>query len=152
MVTFQTNDRVIVTRGEHCHKHGKVMDETVHGFWERKYAVQLDNNETLEVPERFLRYENLGRDKVTAEIEDVKAHVKNVASQLPGVMGQEVPTHLGFLREALMCGDKDDASREYDYVALSLKAASKKGAVSEEWMQSINVHLERLNWAVKNLS
>lgn len=151
MSEFKANDRVVVTRGEHSDKHGKVKGDVIFGFWARKYLIHLDDNVNLEIPEGFLNYENLEPHQISTEIKSLRDEVNKVVSQLPGEMGTELPTHLRLLGEALASKDKIVSSYEYDYVTNNLRKASECGSLTNEWRQGIEITLEKIHWAVKSL-
>ncbi|RCJ20248.1 hypothetical protein A6S26_05865 [Nostoc sp. ATCC 43529] len=152
MSNLEPNDRVVVNDGEHRNKHGKVIGGTIYGLIERTYPVQLDNNDNSKIPEAFLEYENLRSDELTEQITNVRVQVNKVADQLPGETGKELPNHLQYLGDAIASKDKEWAGREYNYVAKNLEAASQRGFITKEWMETIRIPFEKLDWAVKRLS
>ncbi|MBR8832512.1 MAG: hypothetical protein DSM106950_00315 [Stigonema ocellatum SAG 48.90 = DSM 106950] len=152
MSNFQKNDRVVVTGGEYSSEHGKVVDGEYKGFLFHQTLIQLDKSGQINIPVGDLEYENLRPDEVTAVIKNVKNQVEQVASQLPGEMGKELPNHVGYLGIAIVSNDKLASKYELDYVMNNLKKASEVGSVTPEWMETTRIDLEKINWTVKHLS
>jgi hypothetical protein len=151
MSDFQKDDRVVVIRGEHSGKHGKVIGQTIYGFWENRYPIKLDDHSNLDLPIAFLEHESLKTAEIAAEVKNIKNQVDRVTSQLPGEMGTELPTHVRLLGEAIASRDKLVSTYEYNYVTNNLEKATESGAVTPEWREDIRISLEKINWAVKRL-
>jgi len=152
MSNFQKNDRVVVIRGEYSNKHGKVVDGEYKGFLFHETLIQLDQSGQIDIQVGDLEHEDLRPDEVTAVIKNVKNQVEQVASQLPGEMGTELPNHVGYLGKALVSNDKSTSKYELDYVMNNLKKASEVGSVTQEWKETTRIDLEKINWVVKRLS
>ena len=150
---FKTNERVVVIRGEYSNKHGKVVDGEYKGFLFHETLIHLDKDgQMVNIAVGDLEYEDLRPHEVTAVIKDVKSQVEQVASQLPGEMGRELPQHVGYLGKAIVSKDKSTSKFELDYVMNNLKKASEVGSVTPEWMEKTRIDLEKINWAAKRLS
>ena len=153
MSNFQKDDRVVVTRGEYRNEHGKVVDGKYKGFLVNVTSVKLDKNgEPIDISVGDLDHEDLGQDGVKAVIKNVRSQVEQVASQLPGEMGKELPNHVGYLGNAIVSNDKSAAKYELDYVTNNLKKAKEVEAVTQEWMETTRLNMEKISWAVKSLS
>jgi hypothetical protein len=152
MSDFEKNDRVVVTRGEHSNKHGKVIGERTSSLLEHKYPIKLDDDSVFELKMGFLEPEALKSHEIAAEVKNVKSQVNRVANQLPGEMATELPTHLRLLEEAIASKDKGVSDYEYNYITNNFTQASKTGSVTPEWRESIRISLEKIHWAVKCLS
>jgi hypothetical protein len=151
MSNFQKNDRVVVTGKEYNGEHGKVVDGIYKGFFVNTTSVKLDKHGQIDIPVGNLKHENLGPDEVRSAIKNIKSQVEQVASQLPGEMGKELPNHVEFLGKALVSKDKLASNYELDYITNNLKKASEVGSVTPEWMESTRIDLEKINWTVKRL-
>ena len=153
MSNFQKNDRVVVIRGEYSNEYGRVVDGEYKGFLFHETLIQLDQDgQMVNIPVGDLEHEDLRPDKVNAAIKNVKSQVEQVASQLPGEMGKELPNHVGYLGKAIVSKDKLASKYELDYVMNNLKKASEVGSVTPEWMETTRIDLEKINWAAKRLS
>lgn len=138
MSNFQKNDRVVVTRGEYSNEHGKVVNGEYRGFWFHTTLIQLDESGQVDILVGDLEHEDLRPDRVNAVIKKVLNQVEKVASQLPGEMRTELPTHVGYLGKALVSNDKLASKYELDYVMNNLKKASEVGSVTQELMETFD--------------
>ena len=152
MSDFQKNDRVVVTRGEYSNEHGRVVDGRYEGWFLNKTSIKLDKYGQVDILVGDLEYEDLRPHEVNAAIKNVKSQVEQVASQLPGEMGKELPQHVGYLGKAIVSEDKSASKFELDYVMNNLKKASEVGSVTPEWMETTRIDLEKIDWAAKRLS
>jgi ribosomal protein L24 len=152
MNNFQKNDRVFVKRGKYSNKNGRVKDGTplVRGL-RNCMSVVLDNLGEQEIFVGEIEYENLTPSQLAAEIQDIKKKIE-LENQLREEKKKELLTHLEKLRNAIASHDKPNSICEFNYVQDKLKIAVQKGYVTKEWMKTIGINLEKIDWAVKRLS
>ncbi|NJM73854.1 MAG: hypothetical protein HC862_29175 [Scytonema sp. RU_4_4] len=154
--TFKPGDRVFVKSGSYKNQHGKVTGETNYGFFERTVPVKLDKSGKEEIVESYLVHENLEAHQVDAEIEKVEKHFKEVLPKLGEPMGEqmrkEIPTHLGYLKNAKASNDKHRAAEESKYLLGVIPTIRETESIPKDWGKDVEIWLDIIqHWMKKNL-
>ncbi|MBW4593846.1 MAG: hypothetical protein KME46_13260 [Brasilonema angustatum HA4187-MV1] len=153
--TFKPGDRVFVKSGSYKDQHGKVTGET-QGLFFKKVSVKLDKSGKEEILEGDLLHENLETDEVDATIKNVEKHFNEVLPKLPeptgGQMKKEIPTHLGYLKNALNSKHKHRANQESTYLVGAIPSIRETESIPKEWGKDLEIGLDRIqHWIKKNL-
>lgn len=154
--TFKPGDRVFVKSGLYKDQHGKVSGETNYGFFERTVPVKLDKSGKEEISESYLVHEKLDAHEVNATIENVEKHFNAVLPKLPEPMGgqmkKEIPTHLGYLKNALNSKHKHRANQESTYLVGAIPSIHETESIPKEWGKDLEIGLDKVqHWIKKNL-
>ncbi|WP_414623840.1 hypothetical protein [Calothrix sp. CCY 0018] len=151
---YNKGERVVVLQDEYRNQHGKINSEMlVNNFGLRnKYRVKLDNGNIDEFFTSDIEDEDLGYAQISEIIENITKKVNQVASKLPGEMKTELPTHIGYLENALLSKDKPMAITEYSYVTSNLKRLSEQNILSPDFTESTRIDFEKIDGAIKRVS
>ena len=146
VIDFKKNDRVVVIGGSYKHEHGKVVNGERGGFLVYTMFIKLDDSGSQHIILGHLEYEKLTPDEVTDAIKNVKNQVEKVASKLP------LPSRVESLGKSIKSKDKSASNKELEYVKTELDKLSKNKSITPEWMGTIRIDLEKIDWVVKRLS
>lgn len=154
MPEFYKNERVVVRGGDFSGSSGKVLNNSYENpFWLRHHCdVLLDSGETKTLMYIHLDHENFNSADISRLIKNIEKNFTKVSSNFPQKDRTEIPTHLGYLRNALLSNDFTEALREFNYLKSHSDDASKNGTLPEGWMKMNRTDFEKLDWAVKRLS
>lgn len=152
MAEFYKGERVVVLQGEYRNQHGKINSEMLIGRIGNRYWVSLDNGDNDEFLIRDIEHENLRSDQISAVIKNIENKVNEVASKFPEKMKTELPTHIGYLKDALLSENKSEAVIEHKYITNNLKNLSEQKVLSVDWIESTRIDFEKIDWVVKRLS
>jgi hypothetical protein len=149
MTKFKEGDRIVVQQDEYKDQHGKIVKEIVSGGW-NEYEVKLDNGVNDKFRGFHIKHEDLNSNEISALIKNIKEEIEHT-SRLEQEMKTELPTHIGYVEDALTSNNKSRAEIEYTYVKSNLERLSKEENSLQDWMESIRIDFDKIDWAVKRL-
>ena len=114
--------------------------------------VLLDSGETKTLMYVHLEHESFSSADIAKLIKNTQDNFVQVSSKFSQKDKTEIPTHLGYLKSALLSKDSTEAAREFSYLKSHSDDASKNGVVPGGWMKMNRIDFDKLDWAVRYLS